>query len=521
MTSIRKITIVSLLILSVVATGLSATGAQETAAEAPIPLKVFRGGVTIDWDSDPVILELNDRLGVDIEFVTCGWGEIGQVRNLFLASGDVVDIVHHMDTSPQWIDDEVILPLTDLINAADHPYLETVAKADTFAPMQVDGEVYFVPMISHGSDWAFGVRQDWMDDYGLSAPKNEEDLFQVFKTFRDNAAGSGVIGMQLEGAAQIRRAILPVLTAFGVPTSFYDVHKNFFIERGRLRPIATADETKAAIEFLNRLYNEGLVNRDFPQMSSFPLMHEKYFLAGQAGSGWFQNPAGQETRLREAAPDAIVGTIPPFSARGREFTKATGIVVNGWIAVMNGTESPEKAIEVLEYVNSEEGRRLLTAGIEGVHYTSFDGDGYFDRIQSGWEADYDGNTYPLYFYFGQGLMHGYVPVERYGTFEEAVQHVVLFDPLAYKGTSKGYKALIPMANEWAGAPNPFQFVNFPELNDLQTAVNEVIIVGWTKAISAAPGEFDAEWSEFLSEWDRVDGAQWVKAYQDYYDDNVR
>lgn len=62
--------------------------AQDEATE----ITVFRGGVTIDWDNDPIILELERGANVDVKFVTAGWGDIGQVRNLALASEEDIDI---------------------------------------------------------------------------------------------------------------------------------------------------------------------------------------------------------------------------------------------------------------------------------------------------------------------------------------------------------------------------------------------------------------------------------------------
>lgn len=492
-----------------------AGGSAETEGQV-VPLKVFRGGVTFDWDEDPIVLELNRRLNVDIEFVTSGWGEIGQVRNLFLASGEVVDIVHHMDTGRQWVEDEAIIPLNELIDETEHPYLYSITHAETFAPMRRNGDSYYIPMVSHGSDWALGVRQDWMDELALDTPTDEEDFADMLAAFRDRDPNGTAVGYQVEGSGQIKRSILPILCAFGVPTSFYDVDRNFFIENGRLRPVATADETREALEYLNELYNDQLINRDFPQMSSFPMMQEKYLLAGQAGAGWFQNPINTESQLAEAHPGAQLSMLPPFSASGHEFTKAVGLTVNGWISVMNGTEAPQKAIELLEYVNTREGRELMILGVEGTHFTDITSDGYFTRDQEAWSADYEWPDPHLWFYFGQGLMHGYVPVEQYGTFEEALANVILFDSIEYRDTRQGYKPLIPVAGQWTGGASPFQFVHFPELTDLQAEINDVITVGWTSSISAAEGEFDDEWNAFVREYNRI-ADEWIAAYQDYHD----
>ena len=151
--------------------------------------------------------------------------------------------------------------------------------------------------------------------------------------------------------------------------------------------------------------------------------------AGKSGVVWVQNP--RTTEMAEA--DAEWAYIPPFSAEGHEFTRAVGIANNGWIAVSATSKNPQKAVDLLEFVNSFEGRKLLVAGIEGVHYNTLSEDNTFDRIDAAWDADYDQPTYPLNFYFGQGLMHGYVPVTEYDTFEEALEHVQVWEPANLPG----------------------------------------------------------------------------------------
>jgi len=157
---------------------------------------------------------------------------------------------------------------------------------------------------------------------------------------------------------------------------------------------------------------------------------------------------------------------------------------------------------------------LIVAGLEGEHFTAFAENGDFDRNWDAWSAVYSTPTFPLYFYLGQGLMHGYIPVEDYDSFAEALGHTVVFEP---QPNPTGLRTVIQESARWVGEPNPFQFVEFPELNDLRVELNDVIVTGWTRVITATPDTFEAEWETFLSEWDRVGGADWVAAYQSYYD----
>jgi hypothetical protein len=66
-----------------------------------------------------------------------------------------------------------------------------------------------------------------------------------------------------------------------------------------------------------------------------------------------------------------------------------------------------------------------------------------------------------------------------------------------------------------------QFVLFPEHNDLETAVIDAIVTGWTKCIAAKAGEFEKTWEEHQAELKRVGLDRWTALYQGYYDKNIK
>jgi len=77
------------------------------------------------------------------------------------------------------------------------------------------------------------------------------------------------------------------------------------------------------------------------------------------------------------------------------------------------------------------------------------------------------------------------------------------------------------SEQWVGAPMIFQYVEFAELSDTQTALQDAIVTGWTEMITAAPEEFEAEWAEYLAELDEAGFETWNQTYQTYYDENLK
>lgn len=490
-------------------------------AQAPVPIKIFRGGVTIDWNKDPVILELNKRLGVKIEFITAAWSEVGQKVSLIMSAQDEIDVVNHLGDL-KWITEEAIVPLDPYVNKLKHPYLYKLLNSTTFNPKKYEGKSYYIPMIAHGPDMALTVRGDWMKKLGLKPPKDELEFKAMLKAFKSLDPSGQTIGYQLEGAGQIRRTTVPIMSAFGIPTSPWDQIVNFDVKNGKLTHITQMPNMKAALQYLNGLYAEALVNTDFPTMDSYPKLMEKWFYAGKSGAGWIQNPYGIEANVQKNVPGSYIEVLPQFSARGYAYTRATGLIVNGYTGTAATSKNPQKAVDVVEYLNSEDGRMLFNAGIKGVHYTSFSADGYFDRIDSQWKADYGtGLDYPLYFYVGQGLVHGYIPAAKYATFEEAIAHIQMYDPASQRDAKLQHHLLIPLGSSWVGAPNPFQFVDFPDLVDVRTDLGNKIWEGWTKCIAAGPGKFEGEYSAWQADLKKLGMEKWTAAFQQYYDRNLK
>jgi len=496
-------------------------GATVTAGE-PVPVTFYRGGIAIDTETDLVVLELEKRLNVDFTFITAPWSENGQKINLLLSTGEDVDIITTVGDIPKWQSEGAIVALDDYITERTHPYIYKIVNSETFAPMKIDGKAWAIPQPPLGVAGGTVVRKDWLDELGMSLPTNEEEFYQVLKAFKDRDRTGTTTGIQFEGSNQIRRTTIPIMAMFGVPSSFWDQHRNFDIKNGNLTHIATMANTKAALKYMNRLYNEGLINHDFPTMNSFPMLTQKYLMTGKAGMGWVIGPfTSQEALLKENFPDASFTLLEPLSAKGYEFRRSQGIMVQGTAIVTTVSDEPEKAVECLEYINSLEGRRLMVAGVEGVHWTSFTKDGYFDRVQDKWEADYGKQLYhPLNFYLGQGNSEGYVPAAEYKTYEEAYANSIPFVPSSMKN-EVNVKLEYEHGKKWFGDPNPLQMVQFPEEIDLENAVSQAIITGWTKCIAAKPGEFEKEWEAHQAELKRVGLDKWTALYQDYYDKNIK
>lgn len=103
--------------------------------------------------------------------------------------------------------DLILIDMTDLRSLYDQgvlledwtPYLEnmpnTCANMSDLAKayLTLDGKIIACPAIAGDQKWSFMIRQDWLDNLGLSMPTSDEELLNVMRAFTfDDPDGNGV-----------------------------------------------------------------------------------------------------------------------------------------------------------------------------------------------------------------------------------------------------------------------------------------------------------------------------------------
>jgi ABC-type glycerol-3-phosphate transport system substrate-binding protein len=523
----RRLFVIGLVL--VLAASLFATPTEEVPAETPV-VRFFRPGIPDNWAEDPVILHINEALGIDLQIVTAGWGDYTQKINLILATGEPMDICSLVGDS-RWVNEGAVMALDNYIDPERHPYIQMVTDAQMFAPVvYVDGKKYFIPGPNNGSDWSMVVRQDWLDELGMEAPTNGAEFYELLNAFKDMDDTGSVVPWAIEGGSGVRRGIEPLLLTFGVPTSEGDQKEDFIVgPDGTLESILFMDELKAALRFANQLYNEGLINSDFPSLSGYPPLTEKYIRTGLTGFFWAGNPMSEEKYILEVEPNAELAYVDPWShdaAAGYEFTRARGGLANTPHAIASASEDPVLALDVIEYLNTKEGRMTTITGVEGVHWENLDeSTGYYTRLPA-YTEQWDGQSATGYhFYFGTGSMKAYIPYWDYDNFDEAYGHIQVVEARDRAGKLSIIEALGNSQN-WIEGPHPFKFGRPPALHDESSPyylsrgdVSSAIVEGWTKVIAGTEADFEKNWQAYVDIMDDAGWQTWQEQWQLFYDEN--
>lgn len=519
--------------LALIASLLLILAMSQILAADPVRLRIMLPAGTIDDPAtDPVMQEIQKRTNTKVEFVTGGWDQIWNKVNLAVASKEDIDLIHVDSVSnpwQQWAREGLFYCLDDLVTKDKYPYIESVSNSWSFAGLKVGGKRYFLPGTHHGQDWAVFIREDWLLKLGLAKPKTMDEMYTVLKAFRDkDPDGNGkndTIPWQVS---------MPDVDNFGdfeffirgfggSPGGFF---ADFELKNGKLTDPSVSNNTRDGLKFVNKLYREGLINKDFASLKDVTQANAKYLYADKAGCIWTSRTAEFEDEMLKTNPDARLGFLAPVAAKGRKFYPCQGTAWWLLLGIPKTCKNPQKALEFVEFCNSEEGRKLLVAGVKGRHYSEFSADGVFKQDREAWVKDYDpkinGYDYPLWWRFFC-TVHGYIPVTQYGTYEEALKHVQMYLSDSDAKKRFNWKTMVKYGGYYNEPGDPLHAVTLDSVADITVRLQKnVKAVYWLKIITAKDaGEIDKLWQQYRAEYKKVGGDKFIAAYQDYYDKNLK
>ena len=325
----------------------------------------------------PFAAELEKQTGVKVEYIHPAQGSENEAFNLLLASGDLPDIIerpwYNFPGGPdKAIQDEYIIPLNDVIDQyapnlkaylEKEPEVEKMIKTD-------NGDFYVFPFIRSEDKLRvfFGpvVRQDWLNDLGLTAPETITEWEEVLKAFRDK-----------KGAEAPFSARPDHITLSSVFMSAYGVQSGFYQDNGKVKYGFIEPGYKDYLRLFNQWYNEGLIDKNFATMDQ--KAYEANILNGRAGItlGYLGSGIGAWTSAKADDPSyQLAGLKYPVVNKGetpmtgqKSLTYETGASA----AITTSCKNIEVAARLLDYGYSEAGVNLYNFGIEGKSFTFVNG----------------------------------------------------------------------------------------------------------------------------------------------------
>ncbi|MEK4850731.1 extracellular solute-binding protein [Paenibacillus sp. FSL H7-0756] len=312
---------------------------------------------------------------IDVEFVPIPRSEEVTKLNVLMASGtDVPDIVFTYDsgTFNKYAEQGGLTDLTPLLKEHGQNLTKFLGE-DTLRYGQYDGVQYSIPAKrSTVGKYASFIRQDWLDKLGLPVPATSEELYNTltaFKTKDPGETGGKVIplGMTI-AAAQYDSLVWSFIKPVSEQERF-ELTQNL---SSRDYPILLPG-FKDAIQYMNKLYNEGLISKDFA------LDENKETLTQNIGNGLvgaFSDdndaifyPDGAYDVMTKNNPKAVLSAIDPFTNSEGKTAKPVSAPNGMYIMIPKSSKHAVEAIKYLDWMATDGHLQYIQNGIEGEHYT--------------------------------------------------------------------------------------------------------------------------------------------------------
>ncbi|MBO0991820.1 extracellular solute-binding protein [Bacillus sp. SD088] len=361
----------------------------------PITLKFMAGKPPTTADDYNEVLiwkEYEEMTNVHIDWELVPFEAREEKRNLALAGGKLPDVFYTMALPNsdllKYGEQGTFVKLNDLIEeympnltAILEEYPE-IRKGATFP----DGNIYGIPtiydpeftsVILGAKPW---IRKDWLEQLNMDMPETIDDFYDYLKAVKEtDLNGNGKQDEIPYGGTNISDLRQALNGAFGVGNKG---NKHAYLDEdpktGDLRFFPISDSYKELLEYLNKLYSEGLIAKNI-----YTIDNNQSYSEGTEGLYGSTTITSTETIYGKEMGSNFVGMPALEGPGGKTYNKATSSLNHmGAFVVTSENENIPATLRWLDHFYSEEGAELFFMGIEGETFER-DEDGnaqYLDKI---------------------------------------------------------------------------------------------------------------------------------------------
>jgi putative aldouronate transport system substrate-binding protein len=274
------------------------------------------------------------------------------------------------------------------------PNLKAHYDKQTLINASIDGKLHGLPVGRALTRDGFIIRKDWLKNVGmdrdLTKPITLDEVYQIAKAFAHgdpdkNGVNGDTIGLIscVDGNGALNGYIMDGLdVAHGGGNRWEEDGK------GGLLYTYTTQVHLESLNWLKRMYDEGIINRDFAAMSSDHLMEA---IDGERAGLYFQTVTNAHERHDNLiriiqAKDPDLAKLPATEAKVEVLDIITRILdkngnlrattepgFNGFMAFAKSSSKTEadlmRALKVFDKFDSPEGQSAIMWGIKDKHYT--------------------------------------------------------------------------------------------------------------------------------------------------------
>lgn len=378
----------------------NSTGGTVTAEPEQVVLPISKEGITLKMfcildgkaslsltslEENAAMKKYEELSGVNIEWShPSSASSLAESLNVMIASGDIPDIISNImsasDSLDELIKKGVIMRLNELIDQYGYNLKKAFDENPEFYSQvrTYEGNIGLYPSSRLDEDTryfeSFIMREDWLKQFNLEAPKTVDEWYTVLKTFKTKDPNGNGIDDELPFVSNSNEemGVSRLSSLWGINANFYKWNATTVLND----KVVFATNTDKFVDYvtaMNKWYQEGLIDPEY--VSTDATGWKEKIMTNVGGSFYGKMNGGIATLMGsfDYAKDSDFSLMPvPYAITedGKSYDMYSQDIFDaGGCAISATTKYPKEAVQWLDYLYSPEGQILASFGVEGLSYT--------------------------------------------------------------------------------------------------------------------------------------------------------
>lgn len=463
-----------------------------------------------DWNNIRLWKDYEQKTNIRVQWETVHTETLKEKRNLLLAGNDYPEMFYASAFSRsdllKYGKQGAFMPLNDLIDKYAPNFKAVMEKYPIIAKgiTMPDGNIYGLPTIYdpefksvlYGTPW---VKQEWLDKLGLKQPETLDDFYAMLKAFKEkDPNGNGQKDEIAWGAVGTAGIVNYLRGSFGLNNhGTSNINVDTDPETGKIRFIPTDERYKELLQFVNKLYKDGLLEQDIVSVKSTEV--DAKGMQGLLGVSDSVDPVAIYNQKGYVGLSVLKG--PHGDRQYNAYGSPLGNI--GMFVLTDKAKHPEAMMRWMDYFYSDEGIKLFFMGWKDETYTE-DANGnvdYTDEIKNNPKGLNLDQAVGQYLIWPGGYYPGFVKQKFFKGAEGL--------PTSVENAKKAEPYVLPQDQVWP----PFNFTQEEqsELTTIQTDIETYVNEMRDKFITGNES-FD-NWDQYVAALKKMGVDRYVAIYQ--------